>query len=137
MNLYRSILFTVCSIMFVFASCGDDYIESGIEGRWQLRQVTSPDGQAATVDTVFYSFKKKVFEYRQLDTPTQPSGCFGTYNLTDDILEIKIDNESYFPDNQEPYLNWDGLTRTYRVLKQTSSKMELEYAGSTFCFRKY
>lgn len=131
------ILPAICLILFIVASCGDDYIENGIEGRWQLRQVTLPDGHTTQVDTIFYSFKKDVFKYQMLSTPVQVSGFFGMYSEQGDLLEITIDPSSYFPDGDKPDLDWETLNRTYRIKTRTSSKMELEHSGSTYSFRKY
>jgi len=122
--------------MFFLVSCSDSE-QKEIEGRWQLRQMTSPAGKVSEVDTIFYSFKKNVFEYRQLDTSMESSGCFGMYSLENDKLEITVDDESYFPDDCEPYLDWENATRIYDVRNTTSSKMDLEYAGIIYSFRKY
>lgn len=136
MNINR-ILPAICLILFFITSCGDDYIENGIEGRWQLRQVTSPDGQTAHVDTIFFSFKKAVFEYRMLSAPAQASGCFGIYSEQGDMLEITLDPSSYFPEDGKACPEWEELTRSYRIKTKTSSAMELEHGGSTYNFRKY
>jgi len=130
------IFITLLSLPFAFSSC-DDYIERGIEGRWQLREVTQSDGTVSKVDTVFYSFKKDVFEYLKLITPTERFHCFGNYKETGDQLKISVVESSFEPDNCESCFDWESMERTFTVKERTSSKLVLDSDGVLYNFRKY
>lgn len=131
------ITFILFSLSFVIASCGDDYKESGIEGQWRLRQIQTSDGRKTNVDTVFYSFKKNVFRYLKLKTPTDSFYCYGNYSISGDNISIEISRDSFEPKDDEESFDWDQLIRTYTIRKHTSSVLELEYQGDIYYLSKY
>ncbi len=130
------LLLILSVFFFTFLSC-DDYIEKGMEGRWQLLEIKSEDGVVSKVDTVYYSFKKGVFEYLILTTPTQSFHCFGLYEKDGDLLKIIIDEDSFEPKENQSYFDWDSPERIYTVKRHTSSELVLDLGGEEYSLRKY
>jgi len=138
MMLLKKVFFVQFLITVIFfLSCGGDYTESGIEGRWQLKEITGTDGQVKQVDTIFFAFKRKVFEYQKLTTPTTFFHCFGNYHTSDDKLNIEIDENSFDPKDCDSCFDWNSFTRTFTIKKHNSSSLELESEEGVFRFRKY
>lgn len=134
----RKILPFICFIpVLAFISCGGDYTESGIEGRWQLKEIVGPTGKTQKVDTIFFAFKRKVFEYQKLLTPTQYFHCFGNYSHEKDSLYIYIDRESFEPADCDSCFDWDSYVRSFSIKKHNSSYLELESKEGVFFLRKY
>ncbi len=123
-------------LFLLLAGC-DDFTDSGIEGRWQLREIKTVSGNVSKVDTIFYAFKKDVFEYQKLITPTDPFHCFGKYQHSDGQLYIKVSQDSFEPPECVDCFDWGTFERTYTVKEQTSSRLVLDLNGDTYTFRKY
>lgn len=131
------VLMLVVVLTILLHSCGDDYTESGIEGQWQLQEIVFKDGAVAKVDTIYYSFKKNVFRYLKLTTPTTSFYCFGNSSISGDELKIDISRDSYEPRDMDEGLDWESLSRTFIIKKHSSSVLELEYSGDVYKLRKY
>lgn len=125
----------IFSILLV--SCGEDFRESGIEGRWQLQEIRDSEGTVERVDTVFYSFKKNVFEYLKLTTPVEYYHIFGNYRIEGQSLNITIAEDSAEPKDCENCFDWEAPEKNFRIKEHTSSRLELESGGMTYFFRKY
>lgn len=123
-------------LLFSLPSC-DDHIENGIEGRWQLQEVKSVEGVVTKVDTVFYSFKKDVFEYLKLTTPTSSFQCFGLYEYNGNILKITVDADSFESEECNSCFDWETYQRTFTITQQTPSRLVLYLEGEEYIFRKY
>lgn len=127
-------------IAFVsFYSC-EDSGSDGLKGKWQLLQVENSEGQISTVDTVFYSFDKEVFQYLRLETATTNFYCFGNYHRNGNEVVVQIDKDSYQPDEYKgckDCLGWTDFKRTFVVKKETSTHIELESEGEILRFKKY
>lgn len=138
MQIKRIVSFFLILVSVCLYSCGDDFQESGIEGRWQLNTIESVDSkEIIRVDTVFYSFKKNVFEYLKLTSPVQYFHCFGNYETNGDRLNIKIDKDSFEPSGCDTCFDWSSTEKSFLINKHTSSKLELESEGIVYSFRKY
>ncbi len=128
----KHIAISIIIIIGLFYSC-DDYVETGIEGRWQLTKIQQSNGDEIKVDTIFYSFKKDVFQYLKLKTDITWGYCFGVFSERNDSLIIDVREYSEFIKD-----HWDGETyRGFKVLKKSSSKMELDYMNNVYYLRKY
>lgn len=129
---YIRLIVVACLFFFSF-SCGDDYIENGIEGRWQMTKVIKADGTELTVDTIFYNFKKGVFQYQKLTSPNKSSYSMGIYKEYKDSLYLEMREHTVLV-----YSDWNGDSiRTYRIQQQNSTRMELEFNDDMYYFRKY
>ena len=123
----------IVSLVLVSAYSCDDYIETGIEGRWQMTKIEKADGEVVKVDTIYYSFKKGVFQYLTLTTETTSIYVMGLYTEKNDSLHLEL--KEYIGD----FNQW-GLgvyTRGYKVEKQSSTKMTLNFEDDIYHFRKY
>lgn len=134
--IYLSLSF-ITAIVFSLSSCGEDFRNSGIEGQWQLKEIEYTDGSKQQVDTIFYSFKKKVFRYLILKTDSKTFLCYGNYVISGDELKIDLDRDSFEPRDDDDSLDWDSLVRNFIIKKQNSSTLILEHEGDTYYFRKY
>ncbi|NDW18622.1 hypothetical protein D0T53_06795 [Dysgonomonas sp. 216] len=129
-------------LVLLFSSCGDDYAEKGIEGQWQLTKIVRADGSEEVTDSVYYSFKKGVFRYLVLKSDIESDASIGYYNEAGDVLTVSvlpgvcIVNPCDFEDGQiekeNGHVDW-----IFRVKKQNSSKLELEFNDELLLFRKY
>jgi len=130
-------LLSLIAFSLLLISCGDDFKESGIEGRWQLQKKQTADGTIVQVDTVFYSFKKNVFEYLKLTSPTEYYHIFGNYSTEGQSVSISIAEDSAEPKDCQVCFDWDTLQRSFLIKDHTSSRLELESGGTVYFFRKY
>lgn len=122
---------------FLFISCGEDFKESGIEGRWQLQETRNQEGTVVRVDTVFYSFKKDVFEYLKLTTPYEYYHIFGNYKVEGQSLQISIAEDSDEPKGCESCFDWGSTQKNFLIKNHSSSRLELESEGVTYFLRKH
>ncbi|MFR9166692.1 MAG: lipocalin-like domain-containing protein [Dysgonomonas sp.] len=114
----------------IFFSCSDDYIENGIEGKWQMTKIVKEDGRELTVDTIFYNFKKGVYMY-QRSTNKGFTYSTGLYEEKSDSLYLDI----RYGNNP---VEWNGDSlRVYKIEKRKSTRMELVYQNDKYLFRKY
>ncbi len=128
------ILSIVLCLCFFLPSCGDDYFETGIEGKWQLTKVVDNQGVETRVDTLFYSFKKGAFQYLRLNSDISSSYSYGLYFERNDSLIIQ--NVLEYGDFILEH--WNGeASRGFKINKKTSSKMELDYKDNVYFLRKY
>jgi len=126
-------------ILIVFAlilctSCGDDYIEKGIEGQWQMTDMEIPDGTTVKIDTIFYSFKKDVFRYLTLKTEINSVNYMGMYSEKNDSLyvDIRTDLSNNFSDWGE-----NVHSRGFKVERRKSTRMTLNHRDTLYHFKKY
>lgn len=130
-------LFVLFFSILVLVSCRDEYLDKGIEGRWQLREIINEDGSVSEVDTIFYSFKKSVFEYLKLRDPYNYFHCFGNYKIEDKTLKINVSHDSFEPEGYDQYFDWNSYDRNFQIKEHTSSRLQLEYEGIILKFRRY
>lgn len=128
----KYIFIVITLVLAVLSYSCDDYIETGIEGRWQMTKIEKSGGEIVKVDTIFYSFKKGAFQYLLLDTETSSHYIMGLYTENDSLrLELK----EFIGD----FDHWGAgvYTRNYKVETQSSTKMVLNYQDDKYYFRKY
>ncbi|MDR1810204.1 MAG: lipocalin-like domain-containing protein [Prevotella sp.] len=141
---YLSVFIAVT--LLLFSSC-DDYLETGIEGQWQMTKIVKADGSEQSVDTIYYLFKKGVFKYLWMKTDLEPHRVFGLYSEHNGKLDLNVsdswtsdwDLKAYFGASGlgwEAYDDDSKYKRTYNI-KRTSSALELEFEGDRYIFRKY
>lgn len=134
---FRKISLLIFFVSFLsFYSCGDDE-NSDIEGRWQLNRMLTADGQTQDVDTIFYSFHKNVFQYLKLTSDTETFMGFGNYTISGGEIKVDLIWDSFRPYECDTCLEWNSLSRSFIVKKNTSSALELESDGETLYFKKY
>lgn len=125
------ILFSLLSLY----SCSDD--DANLTGRWQLNRIETADGKQQNVDTVFYSFDRKVFQYLKLTTKTTTFVAFGNYTITGNEININVVRDTFEPYECDTCLDWTNLSRTFNIRKNSSSTLELESDGEILYFKKY
>lgn len=121
-----------------FFAC-KDYVETDIEGQWQLNKVVYAGGREEQVDTVFYSFKKDVFRYLKLLNEDDTFTCFGSYSRDGDKLKVRMPRGTVNDDLSEGYFDWGVENRSFIVKKHTSKVLELESEDKSelLVLRKY
>ena len=139
---YIAWIIAVLGLAWLFFSSCDDYLETGIEGQWQMTKIIKADGTEQAVDTVFYKFKKDVFQYQILLNDLAPYSEYGNFKESGDKLTIKIkDTVCLFgtcepgtgEETEEPvFVEW-----VFTVKKHTSNKLELQFDDELLLFRKY
>ncbi|MEN9919276.1 MAG: hypothetical protein RL662_1712 [Bacteroidota bacterium] len=118
-------------------ACSNNDAHKSIEGRWQLTEIRTSGGVIKRVDTVFYSFRKNVFEYLKLTTPTQYFHIFGNYRIVDSQLAIEIDTNSFEPKDCSSCFDWDTNIEKYSIRELNTSHLELESESTIYTFIKY
>lgn len=136
MSFYKISLLIVCVSLLSLYSCSDDE-NSHLEGRWQLNEMVTSDGKMHDVDTIFYSFNKNVFQYLKLTSDTETFMGFGNYTISGSEIKVDLIWDSFRPYECDTCLEWNGLSRSFLVKKNTSSALELESDGETLYFKKY
>lgn len=135
-NFFR--VLTILTVLFCTLSSCEDYLERGIEGRWQLLEIKSLDtGTSSRVDTVFYSFDRDVFQYLKLTTPTESFEAFGMYKQDGDKLRIWVDKKTFKPWDCFTCFDWESTERIFTVKYHSSSRLILDWEGQEFIFRKF
>lgn len=135
MNLIKLNIF-ILFVLILGVSCRDDE-NAKIEGRWQLTQIVTVDGNKQDVDTIFYSFKKDVFQYLKLTSDTETFMGFGNYKISGSEIKVDLDWDSFRPYECDTCLGWGSLSRSFVIKKNTSSILELESEGEVLYFKKY
>lgn len=135
MNFRKLSLFIIIFSLLSLYSCNDDDVN--LTGRWQLNRIETADGKQLNVDTVFYSFDRKVFQYLKLTTETTTFVAFGNYRITGNEINIDVVRDTFEPYECDTCLNWSNLSRTFIIRKNSSSALELESEGEILYFRKY
>lgn len=136
MNFCKISIFIISVFLVSLYSCSDDE-SSNIEGRWQLNRTVTSDGQTHNVDTIFYSFHKNVFQYLKLTSDTETFMGFGNYTISGGEVKVDLIWDSFRPYECDTCLEWNSLSRSFLVKKNTSSTLELESDGETLYFKKY
>lgn len=136
MSFSKISIFILSVFLLSFYSCSDDE-NSNLEGRWQLNQMITADGQTQNVDTIFYSFHKNVFQYLKLTSDTETFMGFGNYTVSGGEIKVDLDWDSFRPYECDTCLKWNSLSRSFLVKKNTSSTLELVSDGETLYFKKY
>lgn len=133
-----SLMFCFLFSVLLCISC-EDYIETGIEGQWQLRKVVDAEGVEHSVDTIFYAFKKDVFRYLSLKPGVVDTTftCFGNYKEEGDSLFISVVQSSFQPWDCLDCLDWSELNKHFFVKKHKGNSLELVSEGVQYIFRKY
>jgi len=98
-----------------------------------MTKIEKSDGSVVNVDTIFYSFKKGVFQYLTLQSTTASIASLGLYTEKNDSLFLNVNTY------QATLSDWgEGVyTRDYKVEKQSSTKLILNYQEDLYHFRKY
>ena len=132
-------LITCLTLIQLFVVSCDDYIETGVEGQWQLHKTVDENGKEQVVDTIYYSFKKNVFRYLKLlsDVEGDTFTCFGNYHKDGSRLIV----DSIIPTTFSPWqcydcLDWDELYKEFTIEKHKGNKLELTSGGILYVFRK-
>lgn len=136
MNFRKFSLLILLFSLFGFHACSDDE-NSNLEGRWQLNRIETSDGKVQDVDTIFYAFHKKVFQYLKLTSDTETFMGFGNYSVSGGKIKVDLVWDSFRPYECDTCLGWNSLSRSFLVKKNTSSSLELESEGETLYFKKY
>lgn len=136
MNHWKSsLLFLFVSLLSLY-SCGDDE-NSNLEGRWQLNKIETSGGKTQNVDTIFYTFKKNVFQYLKLTSDTDTFMGFGNYTISEGEIKVELVWDTFRPYECDTCLGWSSLSRNFTVKKNTTSALQLESEGEILYFRKY
>jgi hypothetical protein len=136
MRCFYCLLLIISSLSAGFLSC-DDYLETGIEGQWQMTKVLKSDGSEQRVDTIYYLFKKGVFKYLRMETDLKSFYGFGQYREHDGKLDLNFTDPWTGVYDNCLYWGIGVNSRTYDLKKHTSSALELEFEGDRYIFRKY
>lgn len=133
------LVFGVFVLQFFFVSCGEDFVETGIEGQWQLKHKVDANGGIHPVDTIFYSFKKNVFRYlkRNSDVDGDVSICFGNYTESEGRIAIKIEEGTFEPWQWRPNFDWETYSREFVIKKHKNNRLELNLGDTLYVLRKY
>lgn len=129
-----SLFFSLICFLSLY-SCSDD--NANLTGRWQLNRIESADGRQQNVDTVFYAFDRKVFQYLKLTTETTTFVAFGNYVITGSEISIDVVRDTFEPYECDTCLGWSNLSRTFTIRKNSSSALELESEGEVLYLKKY
>lgn len=136
MNFRKLSLLILIFSLLGFYSCSDDE-NSNLEGRWQLNQIETSDGKKQDVDTIFYSFDRKVFQYLKLTSDTETFMGFGNYTVSNGEIKVDLILESFRPYECDSCLGWNSLSRNFIIKRNTSSSLQLESDGEILYFKKY
>lgn len=126
-------------------SCSDSD-EDQIEGKWQMRRVSSENHADVSIDSVFFNFMDGVFTAICIGPKGEYADFYGKYIYGGDeiqILSLRPTVPQYSWDipaessSQRFVRYWPDGNKTFRVLSVSSSSMQLSSNDSTFVFRKY
>ena len=123
-------------LLGVALSACEPSLTSHLDGKWQLAQVER-DGVFATVDTVWYNFQNRLFQY-QVYCPSVDTLLFlnGFASLEGDRLSLELeatDRLSAFL----PLTDWGQPWRSFVLVRHTTSSLVLKDGGITYTFRRY
>lgn len=129
-------ILSIVLLSMQFFAC-KDYVETDIEGQWQLQKIVYSDGKEHQVDTVYFGFKKEVFRYVKLLSEDESFTCFGNYRRDGKQLKVMIPSGSV--DLSTGHFDWGVETRTFVVKKHSGSVLELEADDTSelMILRKY
>jgi hypothetical protein len=135
----KTMLFVICVMLFL-VSCDKIFLdvegkEADLQGKWQMDNV----------DTVYFNFQKKLFQYQVYRKPDAASTAFGYYILNGDTaieLELSKKLSSFLP----VFLEWDTIyspdgdkliSKTYKINKLNNKKLILTSDRETLSFHKF
>lgn len=122
----------------LFCSC-EDFVETGIEGQWQLQKIVDEDGVEHNVDTIYYAFKKNVFRYLKLTSDADGGvfTCFGNYERDGDKLSVSVVENTFNPWDSPDGFDWESLSREFVIKKHKNNDLELNLDGALYVLRRY
>lgn len=143
----KFLLLWACMVMGL-SSCMNDGGSDWV-GKWQLREYQHPDGTVQPVDSIFYGFQKGTFLAFCMNQSGYYESFYGYYQLSDDEISITLwpDNTAGYEESHDELVNsysyqkffgWGNAgKRTFKVEELTKKRMQLEYEGVKYIFRKY
>lgn len=142
------VLFILLCTTWGLVSCMNDGSSDWV-GKWQLRECQYADGTVQQVDSIFYGFQKGSFLALCMNESGGYESYYGYYTTENDEITITL-----WPDAREGYetaheeligsasykkfFDWgDTGSRTFTVEELSGKKMQLNYSGTKYVFRKY
>lgn len=115
----------------LLGACGPE-LDYKLEGKWQLKQVTS-DAGVETVDTVYYNFQNNYFMYQIANSAYYNGYSYGYKTIeADDKILLEIKDRSFLP-----HTDWADTARLFSVEIPSHDKLLLKSEGKTYSFKRF
>ena len=120
-------LLTAVLVILTWFACSDE-MPYKIEGYWQLKQVSYPNGRVDLVDTVFYGFQKQtVFSFTTLENADSATISYGYLDFQgENKIRIQMDMNHSEPD----FLTLSGWRSTDEIFSIDIRRNKMEMIDS-------
>lgn len=127
----RKWIMTIIAVALSVTACGPMYEYRGLDGMWQLRQITyDEDGRSEQWNDLYFSFQKHIINIRRLSH----GSYFGSFKYTDDSIHVCINGATQ--EAMKAY-GMNDTIQSFRVEKLGDGKLTLKSDYARLEFRDY